>query len=137
MQHVNPALDNTVNPYLHTESLGLFVGAKVLVQPGCSANFGAQCNAAWQNATIKTDNGDNSYTVEYTTYEHNGSNTETFVAASHIRVRGKASYYEGSLMAESAVSVSGWLIAAGVSGVAGVALLAVSGQKTRVTSVPV
>jgi hypothetical protein len=136
-EHVNPALDNTVNPYLHTESLGLFVGAKVLVQPGCSANFGAQCNAAWQNATIKTDNGDNSYTVEYTTYEHNGSNTETFVAASHIRVRGKASYYEGSLMAESAVSVSGWLIAAGVSGVAGVALLAVSGQKTRVTSVPV
>jgi hypothetical protein len=40
------------------------------------------------------------------------------------------------LMAESTTSVNGWLIAAGVSAVAGMALLASSSQKT-VTSVPV
>merc|ERR1711865_39520 len=48
----------------------------------------------------------------------------------------KVEGYKGALMAETTVSVNGWLIAAGVSAVAGMALLASSSKKT-VTSVPV
>merc|ERR1711981_171118 len=60
------------------------------------------------------------------------SNTHTYVEVHDHN----PTHYEGPFMAETSVSVNGWLVAAAASAVAGMALLAASSKRT-VASVPV
>jgi hypothetical protein len=117
----NPALDAQTNPYL--------LSSKTLLQAGSQVMYGGQ------DVTIVHKNADGSYKIRDKT-DHTETN---YVKVSELTVKGFEGHQAAndSYMAESTVSVSGWLVAAGFSGVAGVALLAVSGQQTRATSVPV
>merc|ERR1711981_1199975 len=60
------------------------------------------------------------------------SNTHTYVEVHDHNT----THYEGPFMAETSVSVNGWLVAAAASAVSGMALLAASSKRT-VASVPV
>jgi len=120
IKHRNPALDAQTNPYL--------LSSKTMLEAGSQVVYNSQ------DVTIVQENADGSYKIRYKT-----GAMVNYVKVSDLTVKGFEGHQAAndSYMAESTVSVSGWLVAAGFSGVAGVALLAVSGQKTRATSVPV
>merc|ERR1712046_175718 len=108
-KHSNPALDPQTNPYL--------LSSKTLLQAGSQVMYGGQ------DVTIVQKNADGSYKIR----DKNDPTHETnYVKVSELTVKGFEGHQAAndSYMAESTVSVSGWLVAAGFSGVAGVALLA-------------